>query len=146
MPSRFSFTDYALVNSVTDAYHQRWIRLCYDIWCSYGINLLKRVSKHFPGSLETIKKITGAIPKMHVKNHVELCQLLWAFDYIPHSGSTHGEMIETGWAITNEAAGSTKEMNDGHRHDTLDDNLNYYNWTKFHRIGTHFDRSNLRTN
>jgi len=146
MRSRFSFTDYALVSSVTDAYYQRWIRLCYDIWCSYGINLLKRVSKHFPASLEIVKNITGSILKMHVKNHVELCQLLWAFDYIPHSGSTHGEMIETGWAITNEAAGSTKEMNDGHRHDTLDDNLNYYNWTKFHRIGMHFNRLNSHTN
>jgi len=114
----------------------RWILLSYDIWCSYGINLRKRIAQRLPEAVELIKKIRGAVPKMHVKNHIEICQLLWAFDYIPHSGNTHGETIETGWAINNEAAGSTKEMNDGHRHDTLDDMINYYNWTKFHRIGT----------
>ena len=135
VPYSYSFTDYGLVNALTDTYYLHWIWLCYDIWCLYKINLLKQITEHFPASLETIKKITGAIPKMHVKNHVKLCQLLWAFDYILHSGSTHGEMIETGWVITNEAVGSTKEMNDGHRHDTLDNNLNYYNWKKFHWIG-----------
>ena len=124
-----------MVKSLTDAHLQRWILLSYDIWCSYGINLGKRIAQCLPEAVELIKKIRGAVPKMHVKNHIEICQLLWAFDYIPYSGNTHGETIETGWSINNEAAGSTKEMNDGHRHDTLDDMINYYNWTKFHRIG-----------
>jgi hypothetical protein len=77
----------------------------------------------------------GAIPKMHIKNHIEACQLLWAFNYLEHSGETCGELIETGWSEGNQAAGSTKEMNAGHRHDILDEYHGYWNWTKTHKLG-----------
>lgn len=60
---------------------------------------------------------------MHIKGHILYCQLLWSFNYLPYSGETCGEMIETGWAENNQTAGSTKEMNEGHRHDALDDFL-----------------------
>jgi len=96
----------------------------------------KRFSKYFPQSAKLLDKMRGAIPKMHIKNHIEACQLLWAFNYIEHSGETCGELIETGWSEGNQAAGSTKEMNDGHRHDILDEYHGYWNWTKTHRLGT----------
>jgi len=71
---------------------------------------------------------------MHIKGHVLYCQLLWSFNYLPYSGETCGEMIETGWAENNQTAGSTKEMNEGHHHDALDDFFGYWNWTKFHEM------------
>jgi len=40
------------------------------------------------------------------------------------------------WSEGNQAAGSTKEMNEGHRHDILDEFHGYWNWTKTHRLGT----------
>jgi len=109
--------------------------LCYDIWCQYSKKIKLHFAKHFPRIAPILDRLRGAVPKLHIKGHVLYCQLLWSFNYIPYSGETCGEMIETGWAENNQTAGSTKEMNDGHRHDTLDDMINYYNWTKFHRIG-----------
>ncbi|RXW23175.1 hypothetical protein EST38_g2660 [Candolleomyces aberdarensis] len=76
----------------------------------------------------------GAVPKVHVKNHIKACQHLWAFNFLRYSGETYGEMIETAWAENNQATSSTKEMNDGHRHDTLDNLTNYWNWCKLLRI------------
>ncbi|KAF8221898.1 hypothetical protein L208DRAFT_1325446, partial [Tricholoma matsutake] len=61
---------------------------------------------------------------------------LWAFKYIKYSGETYGEMIETGWVEQNQTAGSTKEQNDGHHHDTLNDFFGYWNWTKYHQTST----------
>ncbi|KJA15196.1 hypothetical protein HYPSUDRAFT_149455 [Hypholoma sublateritium FD-334 SS-4] len=126
--------DYALTYSLTDYQELRWIMLSYDIWCSYHVNLKKRFAKYFPKMAHLIDKMRGAIPKMHVKNHIEACQLLWAFNYIKFSGETYGEKIESSWGEGNQAAGSTKEMNDGHRHDALDDYHGYWNWCKLHKL------------
>jgi hypothetical protein len=109
--------------------------LSYDIWCSYHANLKRRFAKFFPTAADLLDRMRGAIPKMHIKNHLEACQLLWAFNYLSGSGETCGEQIESGWSEGNQAAGSTKEMNEGHRHDTLDDYHGYWNWTKTHKLG-----------
>jgi hypothetical protein len=131
----FASTDYALAQALLGADYLRWIMLSYDIWCSYHANMKKRFSKYFPQAAKLLDKMRGAIPKMHVKNHVEACQLLWAFNYTEHSGETCGELVETGWSEGNQVAGSTKEMNAGHRHDILDEYHGYWNWTKTHRLG-----------
>jgi hypothetical protein len=110
--------------------------LSYDIWCQYSINLKKRFEKYFPKVAALLSRTRGAIPKMHIKNHKLLCQVLWAFNYLQYSGETYGEYIESGWSEQNQAAGSTKEQNDGHRHDSIDDFCGFWNWTKFHGIGT----------
>ena len=81
-----------------------------------------------------IEWLDGAIPSLHVHNHLVQCQYKWAFKYLRHSGGTCGEIIETGWAEQNQTAGSTKRMNEGHRHDTLDDFFGYWNWSKLHRM------------
>ena len=108
--------------------------LCYDIWCQYSKKLKQRFTRHFPKIAPILDRLRGAVPKMHIKGHVLYCQLLWSFNYLPYSGETCGEMIETSWAENNQTAGSTKEMNEGHRHDALDDFFGYWNWTKFHEM------------
>lgn len=67
----------------------------------------------------------------HVCGHLIPCQVLWGFKYIKYSGEMYGKMIETSWAEQNQTAGSMKEQNDGHHHDTLDDFCRYWNWTKY---------------
>ena len=141
--NRFVNTDYALAHALSGATELRWIKLSYDIWCSYHKNLKERFTKHFPHAAKILDNIRGAIPKMHVKNHIEACQLLWAFNYLEYSGETCGELIETGWSEGNQVAGSTKEMNDGHRHDILDEYHSYWNWTKLHRLGKWIINFNL---
>ncbi|KAJ7438353.1 hypothetical protein FB451DRAFT_1570308 [Mycena latifolia] len=117
----FANTDYALCQSLRESSKQRFIMVTYDIWCQYGIYLGDHVSKMFNRMLPIIKKIRGAIPKMHIHNHQDECEILWNLNWLMHSACTVGEMIETGWAEQNLTAGSTKEQNDGHRHDSIDD-------------------------
>ena len=131
---RFANTDYALAFALAECADQRWIMLSYDIWCQYAINLLKRFLEWFPRMADVIKRVRGAIPSAHIWGHLLVCQLIWAFKYIMYSGETYGELIETSWAEQNQTAGSTKEQNDGHRHDTLDDFCGYWNWTKLHQL------------
>jgi Kyakuja-Dileera-Zisupton transposase len=131
--SRFANTDYALAFALAECSKNRWIMLSYDIWCQFGVNLIKRFRERFPATLPIISRVRGAIPSAHIRGHLTRCQVLWAFKYIKYSGETYGEMIETSWAEQNQTAGSTKEQNDGHRHDTLDDFFGYWNWTKYHQ-------------
>jgi hypothetical protein len=130
----YARTDYALAQSTADMHQLRWVMFSYDIWCSYRVKLKERFKKNFPKAAALIQNMRGAIPKMHIKNHIEACQLLWAFNYLVGSGETYGEKIESSWGEGNQAAGTTKEMNDGHRHDALDDFHGYWNWCKLHKL------------
>jgi hypothetical protein len=44
--------------------------------------------------------------------------------------------IEGSWSEAKQAGGSTQEMNHGHRHDSLNDMQNDWNWTKNQNMGT----------
>jgi hypothetical protein len=90
---------------------------------------------------DIIAKIRGAIPKMHIHNHIERCQFEWNLNWLCYVAFTVGEMIETGWAEHNLTAGSTKEMNAGHRHDVVDDTSNHWNWDKTVGLSAPFSRS-----
>ena len=133
----FANTDYPLSHTLLEAKNQRWIMLSYDIWCQYGKNLRKRFDESFPEQAKLLDRVRGAIPKMHVKNHVASCQQLYSFNYLKYSGETWGENIETSWAEQNQTAGSTKEQNDGHRHDSLDDHFGFWNWSKLRQLRKH---------
>ncbi|KAJ7682337.1 hypothetical protein DFH06DRAFT_1314555 [Mycena polygramma] len=132
----FALTDYALMQSLAEATPQRFILVTYDIWCQYVVNLETRITNWFPSMLPILEKIHGAIPKMHILNHIELCQILWNLSWMLYSAFTVGEMIETGWAEHNLTAGSTKEQNDGNRHDSIDDTSGNWNWDKTVRLAT----------
>ncbi|PPQ76396.1 LOW QUALITY PROTEIN: hypothetical protein CVT26_015366 [Gymnopilus dilepis] len=140
----FRNTDYVLASALADAHDQRWIMLTYDIWCSYYKNLEKRFEKWFHQMLPIIQKVRGAVPKLHIKGHELDCQYTWALNYLPYSGETTGELIEACHSEQNGAAASTKEQNPGHRHDTLDSILNYWNFTKFCNMGSSLHRSYLK--
>lgn len=132
--SRFANTDYALSCTLLEAENKRWIMLSYNIWCQYRKNLQKRFDKSFPEEAEFLNRIRGTILKMHMKNHIESCQQLYAFNYLKYSGETWGKNIEGSWAEQNQMAGSTKEQNNGHQHDSLDDFFGYWNWTKLCKL------------
>ncbi|KAF6742705.1 hypothetical protein DFP72DRAFT_790275, partial [Ephemerocybe angulata] len=51
-------------------------------------------------------------------------------NYFDGAGRLHGEGIEPSWAETKQSGGSTQHMNHGHRHDTIIDFHNYWNWRK----------------
>ena len=107
--------------------------LCYDIGCQYCVNLLYCWTKEFPNvSLDGLKILIG---KMHLQNHVENCQWLYSLNYTEGVGRLDGEEVERFWAEMNQVAGSTKQMNPGHRRDTLDDIIRDWNKGKLVNMG-----------
>jgi hypothetical protein len=109
--------------------------LSYDVWCQYSIKLRKRFAKWFPRLVPLIDRMRGAIPKMHIRNHISTCQFLYSFGLTPYSGEGWGELIESAWGEQNQNARSTKEQNEGHRHDSLDDACGSHNWEKLYKLG-----------
>ncbi|KAJ3562098.1 hypothetical protein NP233_g9786 [Leucocoprinus birnbaumii] len=135
----YSHADYALAHALgQESQKLRWIMLSYDIWCQYSKNLVSRMQNDsWPWMKEVAGRIRGAIPKMHIHGHKEQCQLNCSFMYTPFSGMTCGEGIESSWAEQNHAAGSTREQSGGHRHNTLDDFNNYWNWCKVQGLASY---------
>lgn len=72
---------------------------------------------------------------MHLQNHCEECQYLFSLYFAIGVGRLDGEEAERFWAEVNQLAGSTKQMNPGHRMDTLDDSINDWNITKLLLLG-----------
>ena len=132
---RFANTDYALAMGLQLHRGVKWVDHTYDINCQYEKKFETRVQKNFPSLLDDISELRFWIPSMHVIGHNEDCQYRYALAYAPGVGRTHGEGIETCWAEQNQTGGMTKEMNHGHRHDTLDDFSGDWNWLKTQQMG-----------
>jgi hypothetical protein len=122
--------------ALDDARDQRWILLTYDVYCQYFKNITSRFSVWFPTLAKFIARLGGAVPKMHIRNHVAQCNTQWSTNFTEYVGFLIGELIEGSWAELNQFAGSTKETNHGHRHDILDDGCGQWNWDKVIQIGT----------
>lgn len=72
---------------------------------------------------------------MHIKAHEETCQKQFTCDYLLGTGKCDAEGSERIWSELNQWASSVSEMNPGHRHDILNDNINDWNWRKLLSIG-----------
>lgn len=109
-------------------------RVCaYDIACQFCANIRQRWKKEFPEY--DIDNLILLIGKMHITNHVELCQWLYSFYFQTGVGRMDGEGVERFWSEVNHAAGSTKQMGHGHRMDTLDDLIDDWNKVKVLNLG-----------
>ncbi|KAJ7213692.1 hypothetical protein C8J57DRAFT_1602006 [Mycena rebaudengoi] len=131
----YPHTDYALRNALADGYDHRWIFLTYDVYCQYFKFITSRFQTWFPSLVGLIERLRGAVPKMHIRNHVGQCQSQWSTNFTEYVGFLIGELIEGSWAEMNQFAGSTKEENHGHRHDSLDDGCGQWNWDKLINMG-----------
>ncbi|KAF7304206.1 CxC2 domain-containing protein [Mycena indigotica] len=84
--------------------------ISYDIVCQWIKKLLERLAK-LP-SLVRLQLALGlvrfAIPKMHIKGHLILCQILFSLMLILGSGMTDGEGIERPWSMIGGLSGSTR--------------------------------------
>ncbi|KAJ7723265.1 hypothetical protein B0H16DRAFT_1737330 [Mycena metata] len=131
----FGHTDYALGQSLLDGYDQRWVVLTYDVYCQYFKNITTRFRDWFPQLIPLISQLGGAVPKMHIRNHIAQCQSQWSTNFQEFLAFLIGELIEGSWAEMNQFAGSTKETNHGHRHDIIDDGCGQWNWDKVIQMG-----------
>ena len=133
---------------------RRWLDLpqrfhYYDIACQQLLKLEKRLLEA-KNLLEGSKSIspedvdallahlpTGIVPKFHVKAHKIECIFEFSSDFKEGTGCTDGEGQERVWADQNGLANSAREMNEGHRHDTLADHHDNKNAARSGELGEH---------
>ncbi|KAF8511104.1 hypothetical protein JB92DRAFT_3118385 [Gautieria morchelliformis] len=127
---RYANADYALAQALRECHSLQEVGLTYDVACQYMVHLVTRFQQHFPHMVPVVSRMTALIPKMHLAGHKLDCGYRWSLNFTPGVGRTCGELIETVWSELNQANGSVKEMNHGHRHDTLDDLYSDWNWSK----------------
>ncbi|TFK35116.1 hypothetical protein BDQ12DRAFT_726248 [Crucibulum laeve] len=137
---RFANVDYALALALwqhchLDGLDNKFITSCdhlvsYDIACAYWVHVVERFEINFPNLVPAVKKIRWLIPAVHVLNHKDNCIYVHAAAYTPLAGHFHGETAEHYWAECNQLGPQTRQMNNGHRQDTLIDHHNDWNWKK----------------
>lgn len=128
--------DYIFLSTVKDE-KVKIIKVSYDIACRWSIKLFERI-KTYSEELQISKEkftLEYFIPKFHLPAHGSSCHTRYSFNYRPGVGRTHGENIESGWAHTNPAAISTREMGAGARHSALDGHWGGWNWRKIVGFG-----------
>ncbi|KAF9024287.1 hypothetical protein BDZ89DRAFT_954844 [Hymenopellis radicata] len=146
---RFTNADFALImvfqrfvssHSINLARFFRRILTTYDVACQFEIHFGTRVLKNFPNLAEMLPALVDLIkflvPKMHLDGHKDNCRYRYSLNYFQGAGRTYAEGIEGSWAESKQSGGSTRQMNHGHRHDTIIDFHNFWNWAKFERMST----------
>ena len=107
----------------------------YDCSCQYCVNIVKRFEKHFPDVVHLVKRMRWGIPALHIQGHREDCMYLFGMAYMESVGHFHGETAEHYWPEANQLGPQTRQMNHGHRQDTLIDHHNDWNWKKTMSLG-----------
>lgn len=140
---RFTNTDFAIARalkqvmmsavmakSMHTAKQFRRVIITYDVACQFSIKFKTRFGRSFPDFEFIVDLIYFLVAKMHLFGHIDGCKYKYNLNYFFGSGRIHGEGIETTWAESKQAGGSTRQMNAGHRHDKVNDLHNFWNWMK----------------
>ncbi|KAK7020693.1 hypothetical protein VNI00_017635 [Paramarasmius palmivorus] len=134
---KFMYSDYAIGCSQRRGHVRLFRILCYDIACQYYKKFFLRMER-LPLAARMglhTDRWKFAVPKLHIQSHERSCQENFALNFILGAGQTDGEGVERHWANLGPIATSTKEMGPGHRRDTIDDHLGWWNWLKITRLG-----------
>ncbi|KAJ7601509.1 hypothetical protein DFH06DRAFT_1352712 [Mycena polygramma] len=108
----------------------------YDIACEYVVNLEKRFKKYFPDQLSSIKKMRWGVPALHVQGHQDSCTYLFGTGYMECIGHFHGETAEHYWPEANQLGPHVRQMNLGHRQDTMINHHGDWNYKKTMKIAS----------
>ncbi|KAF7324862.1 CxC2 domain-containing protein [Mycena kentingensis (nom. inval.)] len=129
---RYGNMDYILASLLRHIDRNLRKVLSYDIACQWSVFLKERLLLLPP--LVRLNLVLAlcrfVVPKLHIKGHVVLCQLLFSLG-VPGSGNTDGEGIERLWAAVAGLAAATKMSGHGARADALDLHWNFWNWLKY---------------
>ncbi|KAF7300224.1 CxC2 domain-containing protein [Mycena kentingensis (nom. inval.)] len=136
---RYANMDYIFASFLRHLIGLLWIIVSYDIACQWKKNLRERLEKlpadmRFAALWRLIELARFAIPKMHIKGHIVLCQLLFAWGLLFGGAQTDGEGVERTWSWVGGVAASTRASGPGSRADQLDDHMSFWNWTKIIRM------------
>ncbi|KAJ7166380.1 hypothetical protein C8R43DRAFT_1103994 [Mycena crocata] len=104
----------------------------YDIACEYYVKIKARFrdSPDLVDVADIVDRIRWGIPALHVTGHKSDCTYQFGTAYMDCIGHFHGETAEAYWPSANKIGGHARQMNNGHRQDTLIDNANDWNWKK----------------
>ena len=113
----------------------RRLILGYDIWCQYGVHLLKRFKEsghlHWPDFLEELSGIVGA---WHIYAHVRECFGRFSGRYVWGIGYIDMEILETLWSLLNLVTDATRNMSLANREETINFHMNDMNMKKNQRM------------
>lgn len=136
--TRYVCMDWAVFSMLgATAKDVKTLTFSYDICCAWSVNFRQRLEDIY-GDIYQIPddlQITFVIPKFQLEAHGEECKSSFNLNYTTGAARTCGEGVETGWADTNPAALSTREMSITHRHEVLDDLFRAINWRKIKTMG-----------
>ncbi|KAF7369577.1 CxC2 domain-containing protein [Mycena venus] len=107
----------------------------YDIACEYTAHLEERFAKNFPDMLDKVKQMRWGVPALHVQGHQDSCMYLFGTSYISCIGHCHGETAEQYWPEANQLGPHVRQMNNGHRQDTMIDHHNDWSYKKLANLG-----------
>jgi hypothetical protein len=139
LPFSFVNMDFALARSMRQCGASQ-LSACsdvksYDISCAYSVNIVERFTRSFPDCVDAIRRAVFLIPAVHVTNHKDNCMYRYSSVYTPNVGHFHGETAEHYWPELNQVGAQTRQMNNGHRHDTIIDHHSDWNWKKIANMG-----------
>ncbi|KAJ7491641.1 hypothetical protein B0H11DRAFT_1911907 [Mycena galericulata] len=75
------------------------------------------------------------VPALHIQGHQESCMYEFGTAYLSCVGHFHGETAEQYWPEANQLGPHVRQMNNGHRQDTLIYHSNDWNFKKLADIG-----------
>ncbi|KAF8213033.1 hypothetical protein K438DRAFT_1492910, partial [Mycena galopus ATCC 62051] len=110
----------------------------YDSLCSFIVNMVLRAETIFPDDKwlhDILASAEGQIPADHINGHGPECQARWQAVYFACRAHFHGETAEMIWAFLNCLGSSTRQMNGGARHDTINFVMDAWNTSKLVRQG-----------
>ncbi|KAJ7058985.1 hypothetical protein C8F01DRAFT_990382 [Mycena amicta] len=128
---RYANMDWILLAAI-DGIGVKRLVLSYDIACQWKQRLTIRAAARTPAIRTQLGeyRLQFALPVWHAAAHEASCQAANSLSHAVGVGRTDGEGIERTWAILNPIGFSTKEMGEGHRHDTIDDKVDHINFEK----------------
>ncbi|KAJ7488488.1 hypothetical protein B0H11DRAFT_1912979 [Mycena galericulata] len=108
--------------------------MSYDIACQYHIHVVSRFKQSFPDLAGIVENMRWAVPLVHVQGHQAGCISAYSSTFMLAAGHFHGETAEQYWPELNQIGPKVRQMNYGHRQDTVINHHGDWNQKKMSKI------------
>ncbi|VDB98977.1 unnamed protein product [Peniophora sp. CBMAI 1063] len=126
--------DSAFRHTITDQITRA--QLLYDIWCRYGVHVVKRF-KHSGLDWPKFRELLQGVGVWHIYGHVLECFRRFSPSYSPRAGIVDGEILETLWSLLNGILQSCRGMSLAAREEKINMHMNDINYRKIvEMVGT----------
>ena len=134
-PLRYTNMDFTLLSMLLPSLKNGilCVLVSYDIGCQWVKNLQSCVSQYYISeslNLLSLSYLKVVVPKFHLSDHRESCQVIYNLNYTKGAGRTDGERIKGGWSLSSGMAVWTRENGPNACRAILDDHWGSVNWQK----------------